>query len=141
MAGFGGATQPSDPTKQEYVVAIWAEENSSLGNTTYEWAFGNGANTPQDGGVTILVPDGFKCEVVGMTLRLGGGTATVELVHNGVLQGANCNVTIASGQGAANSSFAPIAVQDNDYINFRTTTAVGTASPCVVTAWLKYMEI
>ena len=124
----------------EYMVPIWAEENAALANSTYEWAFGNGANTANDLGVTIYVPNGWSCQVVAMSLRIKSGTATVELVHNGVLQGSNCNVTISSGQGATNDSFTPITISNGDYINFRTTTASGTASSNIVTAWLKYYK-
>jgi len=125
----------------EYMVPIWAEENSSLGNTTYEWAYGNGANTPVDGGVTIYVPSTHTCEVVAMSLRLGGGTATVELLKNGTLQGSAANVVLSSGQSATNELASPLSISSNDYINFRTTAAASTASPCVVTAWLKYTKI
>jgi len=125
---------------QEYMVPIWAEENASLSNSSYEWAFGNGANTPSDGGVTIYVPSGWNCEVVSMSLRLGGGTATVELVHNGTLQGSNCDVSVSTGQGATNDTFTSISVSDNDYLNFRTTTASGAAGPCVATMWLRYYK-
>ncbi len=119
-----------------YMYPVWAEENSSLGNNTYEWAYGNGANTPSDGGLTIYVPTGWTCEVVAMSLRLGGGTATVELLINGVLQGSSANVVISTGQSGTNE-FTPIALVDNDFINFRTTVASGTSSPCVVTAWIR----
>jgi hypothetical protein len=72
-AGGGGGIS-------EYMYSVWAEENAALGaSNTYEWAFGNGANTPSDGGMTIYVPSGWTAEVVAMSLRVGGGTATVEL--------------------------------------------------------------
>ena len=138
-AGSGVAEINLDLT-QEYMIPIWAEENSSLGNATYEWAFGNGANTPNDIGVTIYVPTGWNCEVKAMSLRIKSGTATVELVHNGTLQGSNCNVTVSSGQGSTNDSFASISISNNDYINFRTTTSSGTATSNVVTAWLRYYK-
>jgi len=120
-----------------YMYPVWAEENSTLGATTYEWAYGNGANTPSDGGVTIYVPSGYTCTVVALSLRLGGGTATVELLHNGTLKGSDANVVLSTGQSATNELSTPLAISNNDYINFRTTAASSTASPCVVTAWLK----
>lgn len=129
-------------TKHKYMVPVWAEENAGLGaSNTYEWAFGAGANTPNDGGLTVYVPTGYTCKVVAMSLRVGGGTATVELVKNGTVQGANCNVVLSSGQSATNDSFTPLSLANNDYINFRTTSSSGTSGPCVVTAWLEYNEI
>ena len=139
--GKGRVTAASDGSgilAAEYIVPIWAEENSTLGATTYEWAFGNGADTPIDGGITIYVPTGMKCEVVAMTLRLGGGTATVELVHNGTIQGSAANVVLSSGQSATNELSTPLTLSNNDYINFRTTTQSGSAAPCVVCAFLRY---
>jgi len=132
-AGGGGIS--------EYMVAIWAEENAALGaSNTYEWAFGNGANTPSDGGLTVYVPSGWTCEVVAMSLRVGGGTATVELVHNGTPQGSSARVVLSSGQSATDELGTPLAISNNDYINFRTSSSSGTSGPCVVTAWLRYQE-
>ena len=139
-AGSGVATINYTTPKNTYMLPIWAEENAKLGNNTYEWAFGNGANTPNDGGITIFVPSGYSCEVVGMSLRVGGGTATVELVLNGTLQGSNCNVILSSGQSATNTISPPISISNNDYINFRTTSTSGSSGPNVVSAWLKYTE-
>lgn len=138
MAGFKDIRST---LKKEYLVSVWAEENSGLGDNTYEWAFGNGANTPNTGGVVVYVPNGYLCYVVAMSLRIGAGTATVELVHNGILMGGNCNVEIVAGKGNVNSSFTPVQILNNDYINFRTTSAAGTSGPCIVTAWLEYSEI
>ena len=127
------------------MVPVWAEENGGLSpdpnNNGYEWAYGNGANTPNDGGVTIFVPSGYICQVIAMSLRIGGGTATVDLVHNGTIQGSDCNITISTGQGASADASSPVNVLDGDYINFKTSAASGTSGPCVVTAWLKYTEI
>jgi hypothetical protein len=82
----------------EYMYSVWAEENAALGaSNTYEWAFGNGANTPSDGGMTIYVPSGWTAEVVAMSLRVGGGTATVELVHNGTPQGSSQELSFLLG--------------------------------------------
>ena len=124
----------------EYMYPIWAEGADALGATTYEWAFGNGADTPIDGGITIYVPTGWTCKVVAMSLRLGSGTATVELVHNGVVKGSACNVEVASGQSATNEMTTPLELSNNDYINFRTTSASSTSTPNVVTAWLRMTQ-
>lgn len=131
-------TLPTGGGSSSYMVPIWAEENAALGASAYEWAFGNGANSPADGGITIYVPSGMQCHVVAMSLRVGGGTATVELVHNGSVKGAACNVVLASGQSATDEMETPLEISNNDYINFRTQAASGTSAPCVVTAWLLY---
>ena len=125
----------------EYMVPIWAEENAALGaSNTYEWAFGNGANTPSDGGLTVYVPDGWACTVVAISLRVGGGIATVELVHNGVPKGADCRVVLSTGQSATDVMGAPLPLSNNDYINFRTLSSSGTSGPSVVTAWLRFVK-
>ena len=123
---------------QSYMYPVWAEENAGLGTNEYEWAFGNGANTPSDGGLTMYVPSGWNCSIVAMSIRVGGGTANVSLVKNGVVQGENAYVNLAAGQSAI-TEFQPLYVSNNDYINFRTTSSAGTSGPCVVTAWV-YME-
>lgn len=127
--------------KNTYTYPIWAEENAALASGQYEWAYGNGATTPNDGGITISVDPLYVAKVVSMSLRIGSGTATVELVHNGVLQGINCNVEVSTGQGATNRSFTPVDIADGDYLNFMTSAAAGTTGPCVVTAWIQCTEI
>jgi len=131
-------TEETTTSRYTYLVPIWAEENAALAATTYEWAYGNGASTPNDGGVTIYVPKRQLCHVVAMSLRLGSGTATVELVHNGAVKGSAAQVAIASRQSATNELDPPLEIVDNDYINFRTLAAAGTSAPNVVTAWLRY---
>ena len=124
----------------EYMVPVWAEENAAIAANTYEWAFGNGANTPSDGGITIYVPTGWSCFAVAMSLRIGGGTATVELVHNGTPKGEDAQVVLSSGQSATAELDTPLAISNNDFINFRTSAAAGTSGPCVATVWLKYTK-
>ncbi|MEO0331814.1 MAG: hypothetical protein AAF223_09030, partial [Bacteroidota bacterium] len=53
-------------------LVIWAEENSTLGNNTYEWAFGNGANSPANAG--FVMPFG-TWQLRGMSLHIGGTNA------------------------------------------------------------------
>jgi hypothetical protein len=128
--------------KNEYMVPIWAEENSTLSNGTYEWAFGNGADTPSNAGITIYVPSGYECHIIAMTgtTNNASGSSVIEANINGVLQGANCNVTL-SGRSGTNDSFAPVSLSSGDRLTFRTTTAGTNASPNTVTAWLRYREL
>lgn len=125
--------------RSEYMIAIWAEENSSLGNNTYEWAFGNGSNCPSNDGVTIYVPTGYECHIIAMTATTNdaAGSSVIEANINGSLQGSNCNVTI-SGRSGVNDSFTPVSISSGDRLTFRTTTAGTNSSPSIVCAWLRY---
>lgn len=126
----------------EYMIPISAEENNSLNNNATEWAFGNGANTPAGGGITIYVPTGYKCEVVAMTATTNtdGGNSNITLMLNGVNQGAACDVTL-SGRTGVNDSFSPLDVVSGDRIGFRTVTAGINSKPNTVTVWLKYTKL
>lgn len=126
--------------KNTYMLPIRAEENWTLSSWAYEWAFGNGAQTPNDWGVTIYVPTWYTAKIVAMSLRLWSWTATVEAVVNWTLQWNLCDVTVSSWQWATNDSFAPVSVSSWDYVNFRTTTASWTSQPNVVTMWIEYTK-
>lgn len=131
----------TDNSTLEYMYPIWAEENAALGNSTYEWAFGNGANTPSDTGIAIYVPSGWTATIVAMsaTTNNASGSSVIEADINGTLQGANCNVTLA-GRSATNDSFTPVSLSDGDRLTFRTTTAGTNTSPSTVCAWVKMVE-
>ncbi len=128
--------------KNSYMMAVWAEENAALANNTFEWAFGNGANNPSNGGVTIYVPSDYTCSIVAMTAttNTNSGSATIEANINGTNQGALCDVTL-SGRSGTNDSFTPVSISSGDRLVFRTTTAGTNSGPNIVTAWLKYTEI
>jgi hypothetical protein len=129
--------------RTEYMMPVWAEENAALATNAYEWAYGNGASSASDDGIVIHVPSGWACTVVAMSLKLGATPTAidVQLVLNGVSQGATCNVTCTAVRAAVNSSFTPLAIVDGDYINFRTGTVSGsTAGPNVVCAFLRYLK-
>ena len=127
--------------KNFYMVPIRAEENAWLSANTYEWAFGNWAQTPIDWWVTIYIPTWYTASIVAMSLRLWSWTANVEAVVNWVLQWTNCNVSVSVWQWATNDAFTPIALANWDYVNFRTTTATWTSWPNVATMWIKYTQI
>tara|TARA_R100000951_G_scaffold107974_1_gene103842 strand:- start:944 stop:1393 length:450 start_codon:yes stop_codon:yes gene_type:complete len=128
--------------KNTYMTVIWAEENAAIANSTFEWAFGNGANTPTNHGVTIYVPSDYTCSIVAMTATTNNssGSSTIEANINGTNQGALCNVTL-SGRSGTNDSFTPLAMSNGDRLTFRTTTAGTNSGPNIVSAWLKYTEI
>ena len=134
-----GAQSP----KNTYMIPIWAEENSTLGATnTYEWAFGNGANTPSNAGIAIYIPASYTAVIVAMsaTINNAAANAVIEANINGSLQGALCNVTLTAERSATNDSFTPVALSDADRLTFRTTSSNTTTSPCTVCAWIKYTE-
>ncbi len=122
----------------EYMYPIWAEENAALGNNLYEWAFGNGAGTPSNAGITIYVPTGWEAHIVAMsaTTNNASGSSVIEANINGTLQGANCNVTI-SGRSGTNDTFTPVSLSNGDRLTFRTTTAGTNSGPSTVTAWIR----
>lgn len=125
----------------QWVMPIWAEENAALGATnTYEWAFGNGANTPAARGIPIYVPTGYSAEIVAVSLSLNAGTATVEVVKNGLPQGAAANVTVSTGNSAVNTLGTPLSWANGDVLNFRTTSSSGTSGPCHVCAFVRVYQ-
>jgi hypothetical protein len=138
-AGSGTADVTFQETKHKYQVAIWAEENAGLANNTYEWAFGNGANTGSNGGVSIFVPTGYSCSVVGLSACLGGGSATIELEVNGSLTGETVYVDTSSSRSAA-TTITSQTITNGSRINFMTQSQSSTAGPCTVTAWLEFTE-
>jgi len=114
---------------------IWAEENSTLVATTYEWAYGNGANTPAGAG--IVIP--FACELHYMTLAINNASAVaeVQLVHN---QTPNATYTVAcatASTGTADYTATPLSISAGDLVNFRTLSATTTTAPAQVCAWFK----
>jgi hypothetical protein len=134
-------SQAQEPASTTYLVPLWAEENSTLGaSNTYEWAFGNGANTPAGGGVLIYVPNGQTCAVKAMGVKMNNtsGSATVELVHNGTPQGSSARVVATSNGGALSELSTPLSISNGDMLNFLTSSSSGTSSPCTAVAWLEY---
>ena len=61
------AQSDSSSASYSYMVPIWAEEKLELQDNAYEWAFGNGAETPTNSGITIYVPSNYTCAIVAMT--------------------------------------------------------------------------
>jgi len=141
--GPKGDTGAAGAATNNYMVPIWAEENSTLGNTTYEWAFGNGANTPSNAGIAVYIPATHTAAIVAMsaTINNAAGAAVIEANISGALQGALCNVTLAGARSATNDTFTPVALSNNDRLTFRTTSVTTSSSPCTVCAWILYTAI
>jgi hypothetical protein len=128
----------------EYMVAIWAEENATLADNTYEWAFGNGANTPTNNGISIYVPSGMNCHIVAMTgtTNNASGNSVIEANVNGSVLGVSDGVEVTlSGRSGVNDSFAAYAISSGDRLTFRTRIAGTNSGPNAVCAWLRYTSI
>ena len=129
------------PTKHKYMVPIWAEENAALADNTWEWAFGNGANTPGNDGISVFVPSGYDCKAVALSLNLHQGSAIVELIVNGSAVSQDISADAGAGNKSAAVEFSsPVAINNADRITFRTVSQNGTAGPNTVTVWLEYTE-
>lgn len=127
-------TQLGSPAWQEGAngytrFTIWAEENSKLGNNSLEWAFGNGANTPDTQGVVVPV----NCELYAGSLSLAAGTATVGIYQDGVRVADAVN-------GGLTTFVTPISFVAGQTVGFRTITASGTGSPNIVHAHFRSDE-
>ena len=110
------------------VFCIWAEENAALGAGENEWAFGNGADTPADGGITLAV----NCELFRMTATIKAGTASIAASKNGT------NVaTLACTAGANNNTVGPVIFSAGDVLQFQTKAAASTSLPNTVAAWFR----
>jgi len=139
MAGTHGGGGSS----VEYMVPIWAEEEAALGDSTYEWAFGNGANTPSNAGITIYIPSGMQAHIVAMTgtTNNASGTSVIEADVNGSVLGVSDGVEVTlSGRSGSNDSFTPYALSSGDRLTFRTRTAGTNNNPSTVTAWIRYQS-
>ena len=110
---------------------IWAEEAADLNSNSFEWAFGNGNNTPA--GTGVVLP--FDCELIALGLtHEGNASTTVELWKN----------TRATGQRisthhsrVALEHITPFAVSSGDVINFKTITGSSASNGSVVVAWFR----
>ena len=111
-----------------------------MANNTYEWAYGNGANTGAGGGVAVYVPSGYTCSVVAMSATLAAGSATIELEINGTLTAQTIYVDTAVSRGGA-ATITAQSISNGDRVNFRTQSQSGTSGPNTVTAWLEFTEI
>jgi len=149
-AGSGVATINITP-KYEYIMPIWAEENGGLNDDSYEWAFGNGANTPLAHGVVLYVPSGYSAEVVALGLIVNSSS-------NDAVAEVRCEITDGTGtMRVAGSVTVDIPTTSNiknivelsspepfvngEAINFKTVSISGSSSgPNVVTAYLKYKQ-
>ncbi len=127
--GSGSGT----PTTLKGKFPIWAEENNFLNAGTYEWAFGNGADTPPSVGVVIAM----DCELTSMHLRGPSGDAEVRIVVDGI-EKSSYKVEMTLGKGNADFSDNPLSIAAESRITFKTVSALNTNKPNIITAWFDY---
>jgi len=129
-------------SRNQYVMPIWAEENSTLGaSNTYEWAYGNGANTPATGGIPLFIPSGWTATVVAVGCNLGAsGNATIEVVLNGTPQGTSAEVVATGGGTHLTTLGTPLSVSSGDLLNFRTKSSSSTGTPNYAVMYIKVIE-
>lgn len=112
---------PQSQGQTGYAQSIFAEESAAVsptggvGGDGFQWAFGNGDDTPQTSGVIAM----FTGTLTTFALETEGGSATVEIYVNGIASG----VTTSNGISDVN-----LAISKGDIINFRTTAGTGTTS-------------
>lgn len=111
--------------------AIWAEENASLSNGAYEWAFGNGDDTANGSGV--VVP--FDCFIFALGLDHNtAASATVAVDINGTNA---ATITTSAERSAFAILGSPVAVSAGDVIGFQTITGPGSSAGNRIVAYLR----
>lgn len=120
------------------VIPIWAEENSTLGiGATYEWAYGNGANSPSGSGVYI--PWDYEIVAMGLYVNNASGVATVQAERNGSAFATAAQVSCATSSTGSATFAVGSRPQGSagDFFNFKTVSSSATGTPCHVVAWIR----
>ncbi|MEM6966917.1 MAG: hypothetical protein AAF573_19285, partial [Bacteroidota bacterium] len=134
LAWNGSNFVPSSTNNGFTIFSVWAEESSALGANQYEWAFGNGDNTPNGDGIVIPV----DCELFAMSLNHEGGANTVVQAIK------NTDATLTAYQvqntGTENGHITfgtPLTFVAGDVINFRTISSSSGGASGRVSAWFR----
>lgn len=115
------------------VFCVWAEESADLGNNAFEWAYGNGNDTPNGMGVVLV----FPCELIGLGLTLeGAASSSVEAYKNTSTTGKRVS-TSSSKKGFESFIDSPIEFAAGDVINFRTKTGHSSSNGGCIVAWFR----
>ena len=134
ILAFDGVNFVPEPTNNGYTIfEIFAEESAQLDNNQFEWAFGNGDNTPSGHGIVIPL----DCELWAMTLdHEGGDESTVRIVVNTAEQPGY--EVVISGEENDHSIFpVPLKISAGDVLNFRTISASPIGTSGRVSAWFR----
>lgn len=117
------------------IFPIWAEENAALLNNAFQWALGNGNDTPSGSGV--VVP--FDCELIALTLSHElSVTARVQAWRNS--GGTGKTVTTNNAKtGVANFEGNPAVYLAGQVFNFRTDIG-GEGGGSTASAWFRRLQ-
>ena len=123
-----------DVSKLYGVFTIWAEESADTNSGAYEWAFGNGNDTPIGMGILLPIP----CELFAIGLMTEGVSSNEVEVRKNNLSTGKSVVSSNSKQAMHNFDNDVIAFNANDVLGFRTITGSIEANGAVVCAWLRH---
>ncbi len=112
------------------VFPVFAEESGPLDVNAFEWAYGNGDDSPADFGIVLPM----NCELFAIGLNVRTGSGTVEVYKNGVATGLNSG---SASPVSLNSSFTALSFKAGDVVNFRTIAQSGASEGGKVVAWLR----
>jgi len=119
--------------------AIWAEESADLSpsnNNGFQWAYGNGNNTPN--GTGVVLP--FNCELIAMSLSTEiASNCTVMCKRNTSNTDKTVSNTTALKSAYNNFENDPLAFMAGDVVNFKTTIGSSDSNGGVVVAWFRRM--
>ena len=115
------------------VFCVWAEENSDLATNDFEWAFGNGSNTPLASGIVVPI----DCDLFAMGLNVEGGSATVRVIVDSNTSLSTYQVAASAPSGSTTFT-TPLAITAGQVINFRTVASSGAdTNQGRVVAWFR----
>ena len=116
------------------IFCIWAEESQGLDNSSFEWSYGNGNETPNGVGIVLV----FPCELIGLGLSIESTVACqVEVYRNNAATGKRVSTTNSNNTGFESFLSDPVQFNAGDRINFRTVTAGANNNGGVVVAWFR----
>ena len=125
---------PQETDNGYTIFNMWAEETGPLADNTFEWAFGNGDNTPNGHGLVIPV----DCELWAMSLDHEGGVNTiVRAVHNTDVSLSDYQVETSGTEQGFNVFPIPLRISAGDVVNFQTISSSVEGTSGRVTAWFR----
>lgn len=125
---------PQETDNGYTIFNMWAEENSFLEDNSFEWAFGNGDNTPSGHGLVIPV----DCELWAMSLDHEGGANTiVRAVLNSDASLSDYQVETSGAEQGFNVFPSPLTITAGDVVNFQTISRSVAGTSGRVTAWFR----
>lgn len=125
---------PQETDNGYTIFNMWAEESGALEDNGFEWAYGNGDNTPNGHGLVIPV----DCELWAMSLDHEGGVNTiVRAVHNSNTGLSDYQVETSGAEQGFITFPIPLTITAGDVVNFRTISRSDEGTSGRVTAWFR----